>query len=108
MNSNDILREYIRAIAFPAAHNRHKIFLYRAQSDFPYRNLKKDLDIPTDDDDKEALEEDDMIYVLRSKSSKNMAGSKRGWSSPHVPIPTKEKKKNYFSLKSLINIDKKV
>ena len=99
LTSEQLLREYIKSIAFPASNVKHKIFLYRAGSKFPYKNANNDSE--------NELTEDDMIYVLRSKSSKNTAGSKRGWSSPPVPIPKKEKKKNYFSLKSLINTEKK-
>lgn len=107
MRSYDLLREYIRAIAFPASNVKHKIFLYRAQSEFPYRVFKDDNDSIPDSENKDTLEEDDMIYVLKSKSSKNAAGSKRGWSSPFVPLASKKKKKDYFTLKSLVNINKK-
>lgn len=99
ITSEQLLREYIKSIAFPASNIKHRIFVYRAGSNFPYKFI--------DDDSENKLTEDDMIYVLRPKSSKNMAGSKRGWSSPPVPISTKEKKKKYFSLKSLINTEKK-
>jgi len=102
MNSREILREYIRSIAFPASNVKHKMFLYRAQPTFPYKTHVNDDDLLDDDE----INEDDMIYVMKPRSSKNSAGSKRGWFSGPVPIPTKKKKKDYFSLKSLLNIDK--
>ena len=96
-----LLREYIKSIAFPASTLKHKWFVYRAQNTFPYRSPPRDYDA------EEELQEDDMIYVLRPKSSKNMAGSKRGWASPPVPVGiATDGKKKYFSLKSLINMNK--
>jgi len=93
-----LLREYIKSIAFPASNVKHKYFMYKAQSSFPYKDPPGETIL-----DDEELYEDDMIYVLKSKSSKNTAGSKRGWASPPVTdIGDKNDKKKYFSLKSLI------
>tara|TARA_Y100000310_G_C20642812_1_gene794928 strand:+ start:632 stop:967 length:336 start_codon:yes stop_codon:yes gene_type:complete len=98
-----LLREYIKSIAFPASAVKHnKYFIYKAQSKFPYKS-KPGESILSDDE----INEDGIVYVLKPKSSKNMAGSKRGWSSPHIPIgDDKNNEKKYFSLKSLLKTNK--